>query len=231
MVDLEDAIVAKYESHGESFEVLIDPKTVQRMRDGEEINLIDHLVIDTIFKNARKGTRASEEKMQDIFGTVNPLEVARIIVLKGEVQLTTEQRRIMQESKRKAIVAHIARNAINPQMGAPHPPARIEAAMEEARVRVDPFKPVEAQVNDVLELLRPILPIRFELIKIAIKLPGEEYGRCYDDIVSGGKLVKDEWQKDGSWIGVVELPIGTRGEFLDNLNKRTRGNVDTKILK
>lgn len=231
MVDLEDAIVARYESHGESFEVLIDPKAVQKMRDGEEIDLIDHLVIDTIFKNARNGTRASEEKMKEIFGTDDPVEIAKKIVLKGEVQLTTEQRRMMQEGKRKAIIAHIARNAINPQTGTPHPPKRIETAMEEAKVRVDPFSPVEAQVKDVLAALRPLMPIRFDTIRIATKLSGEEYGRCYEDIVSIGKIVKEEWQKDGSWIGVVEMPAGLQGDYLDRLNSRTKGNVETKILK
>jgi len=231
MVTIEDAIVAKYESHGESFEILIDPKAVKSMKDGKEIDLIDYLVIDTIFKNAHKGTRASEEKMKEFFGTTDTIEVAKLIVLKGEIQLTTEQRHIMQESKRKGIISHIASNAINPQTGAPHPPARIEAAMEEARVRIDPFKSVEVQVKDVVDALRPLLPLRFEHVKIATMLSGEEYGRCYEDIVHFGKLLKEEWQKDGSWIGVVEMPAGMQGEYLDRLNAKTRGNVQTKIIK
>lgn len=231
MVDIEDAIIARYEAQGESFEILIDPKAVQLMKEGKKVDLLDHLVIDTIFKNARKGTRAPEEKMKAIFGTDDPIEVAKQIVLKGEVQLTTEQRHVMQESKRKGIIEHIARNAINPQTGAPHPPVRIEAAMEEARVHVDPFKPVEVQVKTVVDALRPILPIRFDSVRIATHLSGEDYGRCYEDVVHFGKLIKEEWQKDGSWIGVVEMPAGMQGEYLDRLNAKTRGNVQTKILK
>jgi len=231
MVDLEDAIIARYESHGESFEVLIDPDIVQKMRDGEEIELIDHLVIDTVFKNARKGTRASEDAMRKILGTDDPVAAAKTIILKGEVQLTTDQRRLMQENKRKAIISYIVRNAINPQTNTPHPPTRIDTAMEEARVRVDPFKSVEAQANDALDAIRPLLPIRFDTVKIATKLPGEEYGRCYDEIVNIGKVIREEWQKDGSWIGVVEMPAGIQGEYIDKLNKRTKGNVETKILK
>jgi ribosome maturation protein SDO1 len=231
MVDIEDAIIAKYESHGETFEILIDPKAVQLMKDGKTVDLIDHLVIDTIFKNARKGTRAPEDKMKDIFGTTDSIEVAKAIVLKGEVQLTTEQRHVMQESKRKGIITHIAQNAINPQTGAPHPPARIEAAMEEARVHIDPFKPVEVQVKAVLDALRPLLPIRFDSVKIATHLSGEDYGRCYEDVVHFGKLIKEEWLKDGSWVGVVEMPAGMQGEYLDRLNAKTRGNVQTKIIK
>lgn len=231
MVDVEDAIIARLESHGESFEVLIDPKVVNHLREGQEVELIDYMVVDEVFRNARKGTRASDEKIKEIFGTNDPIEVAKQIILKGEVQLTTLQRRDMQESKRKRIISEIARNAINPQTGAPHPPQRIEMAMDEARVHIDPFKPVEAQVKTVLDALRPLIPIRFEKIRIAVKLSGEEYGRCFEDISHMGRITKEEWQPNGSWIGVVELPAGMRDDFLGRLNEKTKGNVETKILK
>lgn len=231
MVDIEDAIIARLESHGESFEVLIDPKVVNHLREGREVELIDYMVVDEVFRNARKGTRASDEKIKEVFGTNDPIEVAKHIILKGEVQLTTQQRRDMQESKRKRIVSEIARNAINPQTGAPHPPQRIEMAMDEARVHIDPFKSVEAQVKIVLDALRPLIPIRFDKIRIAVKLSGEEYGKCFEDISHMGRITKEEWQPNGSWIGVVELPAGMRDDFLGRLNERTKGNVETKILK
>ena len=231
MVDLEEAIIARLESHGETFEVLIDPKVVNHLREGLEVELIDYMVVDEVFRNARKGTRASDEKMKEVFGTNDPITVAKEIILKGEVQLTTQQRKDMQESKRKRIVAEIARNAINPQTGAPHPPQRIEAAMEEARVHIDPFKPVEMQIKTVMDALRPLIPIRFDKIRIAVKLSGDEYGKCFEDMARMGKITKEEWQPNGSWIGVVELPAGMRDDFLGRLNEKTKGNVDTRILK
>jgi ribosome maturation protein SDO1 len=231
MVDLEEAIVARYESHGESFEILIDPDVVQKMKDGKEVNLFDHMVIDTIFKNAKKGTRAPEEKIKEVFGTTEPMQVAKVIVLKGEVQLTTEQRHVMQENKRKRIVEYIARNAMNPQTGGPHPPARIETAMEEAKVHIDPFKSVEAQVPAIMDALRPLIPIRFDKIRIAVKISGDNYGRCYEDFKHFGKITKEEWQKDGSWIGIVEMPAGLQTEFFEKINNKTHGEAETKVLK
>lgn len=231
MVDLDEAIIARFEAHGESFEILIDPAVVQKMKEGREVDLIEHIVIDTIFRNARKGTRAPEDKIKEVFGTTDPLEVAKAIVLKGEVQLTTEQRKIMQENKRRRIVEYIARNAMNPQTGAPHPPTRIETAMEEARVHIDPFKPVEAQVPAVMDALRPLIPIRFDKVSIAVKVSGDNYGRCYEDFKHFGKVTREEWQRDGSWIGVVEMPAGMQTEFLERINNKTHGEAETKILK
>src|SRR3990170_6034250 len=147
-------VIARVEKAGEKFEVLVKPDAGQRLRDGKEVDLLAEMAIDQIFRDAHKGSKASEEKMTETFGTSEVLDVAGQIIKKGEIQLTTEQRRQMLEAKRKQIVQYIAANAINPQTGAPHPPARIEIAMEEAKVHVDPFKGLEEQVKDVLDALR-----------------------------------------------------------------------------
>jgi ribosome maturation protein SDO1 len=169
--------------------------------------------------------------MKEFFETEDPLEVAKVLIKKGEIQLTTEQRRQMQEQKRRQIVQYIAANAINPQTGAPHPPQRIEIAMEEAKVHVDPFKGIEEQVKEVLDALRPLIPIRFEKARIAVKLSAEDAAKCFGDIRSFGQVLKEEWMPSGSWIGVVEMPAGMQTDFLERLNAKTKGNVDAKILK
>src|SRR5437867_4500486 len=222
---------AVMELRDEKFEVLVKPDAVQRIRDGKEVDLLRELAIDEIFKDAHKGSKASEEKMMEFFGTTEPLAVAKQIVQRGEIQLTTEQRRQMLEAKRRQIVQYNAANAINPQTGTPHPPQRIENAMDEAKVHVDPFKSVEEQVKEILDALRPLIPIRFEKVRIAIKLSAEDSAKAYGDIKSFGSIVKEEWSPTGAWIGVVEMPAGLQTDFLDRLNAKTKGNVETRILK
>ncbi len=231
MVDIEDAIVGRYEHKGETFEILIDPKIVKYLKEGKEVDIANHMAIEEIFKDAGKGSKQSDEKLKEFFGTDNVGTIARIILEKGQVQLTTEQRRVMAETKRKQVAATIARNAINPQTHAPHPLVRIEAAMEEARVRIDPFRSVDSQVQEVLDALRPLLPIRFENAKVAVKLNGEDYGRCYEDLVEFGKITKEEWMTDGHWVGVLELPAGMQTDFFERMGQKTKGRAETKILK
>jgi ribosome maturation protein SDO1 len=224
-------VIARVEKSGEKFEVMVKPEAVQKVRDGKEVDLLKELAIDEIFKDAHKGSKASEEKMVEFFGTAEPLAVAKQIIQRGEIQLTTEQRRQMLEAKRKQVVQYIAANAINPQTGAPHPPQRIENAMEEAKVHIDPFKPVEEQVKEVLDALRPLLPIRFEKVRIAVKLSAEDSAKAYGDIKGYGTIVKEEWSPTGAWLGVVEMPAGLQTDFLERLNAKTRGNVETRVLK
>lgn len=231
MVSLDDAVLARLDSHGHRFEVYVDPDLAQEVRAGKEVDVNELLVQEEVFTDAHKGERASDEAMAKVFGTQDRVKAALEIVRRGEIHLTTEQRRRMQEAKRKQVVAIIVKHAINPQTGTPHPPTRIELAMEEARVHIDPFKPANQQVPAVLEALRTLIPIRFEKVNIAVRIPGSDYGPCYKEIKSYGKVRKEEWQKDGSWIGIVEIPAGVQAELFDRLNKRTKGRVEVRTLK
>lgn len=234
MVNLEDAVIARLESHGERFEILVDPDLSAEYRRGSNesgIEIETVLAVEEIFKDAKKGDKASEEGMLKVFQSVDPLEVADTIIQKGQIQLTAQQRREMQEDKHKQIVAKIAREAINPQNGLPHPPKRIEKAMEEAKVHIDPFKTVDEQIVIVLKAIRIKIPIRFEKVKMAVRIPGEYAGGAYSAINKFGKIQKEEWQQDGSWIAVVEIPGGLQDNFHQKMSEITGGDVDTKAIK
>jgi ribosome maturation protein SDO1 len=231
MVQVEDAVIARWETAGSRFEVLVDPQAVQDLKDGKDVDLSDKLALDQVFKDAKKGDKISEEYLEKTFHTRDLAQIAKQIVLKGEVQVTTEQRHKLQAAKHKQIVQTIARNAMNPQTGAPHPPARIEAAMNEAKVHIDPFKPVDAQVQEVLTKLRPLLPIRLDVVRVRIKLPAQHYPRVIGDLKGLGRLLEEQWMGDGSWSGVLEIPAGIQTELYEKLNARTKGAAETALVK
>lgn len=231
MVTLEDAVIARLEYYGEHFEILVDPDLASDFKRGEEIEIEDILAVEEVFKDAKKGDKASEEAMNKAFETTDPLEAAAIIIRKGNVQLTAQQRRDMQEDKRRMIVAKITRESINPKTMLPHPARRIEIAMEEAKIRVDPFKSVDEQVTSTLKAIGRLIPIRMEKVRVAIHIPGEDTGRVYGVIPQYGKAIKEEWQQDGSWIAVVEIPGGLQDGFYQKLSELTHGKVETKLLK
>jgi ribosome maturation protein SDO1 len=231
MVSVEDAVIARWETQGSRFEVLVDPQAVQDLKDGKPVDLRDKLALDQVFKDAKKGDKISAEHLERTFHTRDLAEIARQIVLHGEVQVTTEQRRRLQEAKHRQIVTMIARNAMNPQTGAPHPPARIEAAMAEAKVHVDPFRPVDAQVQEVLAKLRPLLPIRLDTVKVRIRVPAQHYPRVIGEVKGLGRLVSEEWMSDGAWSAVLEIPAGVQTELYEMLSARTKGAAETALVK
>ena len=231
MVSLDDAIIARYERKGMHFEILVDPHAAEKVIEGEPVNIVENLAIDTIFKDARKGEKASEEAIKEVFGTLDIEKIAIKIIKEGEIQLTVKQRREMQERKKKAIVDWIARSSMDPRSKLPHPRERIELAMEEARVHIDPFKPVEEQVKKIIDAIRPILPISIENVKVEIKIPAQYSGKAYGEIAKMVKMLKEEWLSDGSFKCIVEIPAGLQTELYDMLNKITKGEVVTRLLK
>ncbi len=231
MVKVEDAVIARLETGGNRFEVLVDPQAVQEIKDGKPVDLRDKLALEQVFKDAKKGDKISEEFLEKTFHTRNLLEIAKEIVQRGEVQVTTEQRHQLQAAKLKQIVQTIARNAMNPQTGAPHPPARIEAAMAEAKVHIDPFRPVDAQVQEVLVKLRPLLPIRLDVVRVRVRLPAQHYPRVIGELKGLGRLLEEQWGSDGAWSGVLEIPAGVQTELYEKLNARTRGAAETALVK
>lgn len=233
MISLEDAVTARLESHGARFEVLIDPDAALEIKreefDGE---LEDVIAAEDVFEDASRGDRPAETDLEAVFETTEPLEVIPEVIKRGEIQITAEQRREMQEQKRKQLINTIARNAVNPQMDdAPHPPERIERALDEAGFRIDPMEPVSGQVDEALEDLRPVIPIRFDEVTVAVQLPADYAGSGQAEVRQYGELEREEWQADGSWVGVITFPAGLQNDFYDLVNELTSGEAETQVIK
>jgi ribosome maturation protein SDO1 len=222
---------ARITKSGEKFEVLVKPEPALDYKMGKPTPISQMLVIDEIYADASKGTRASVEKLHKAFGTTDPLAVAEDIMKHGELQLTTEQRRQLVDDKRKQIIAFVSRNCIDPRTGTPHPPLRIEQAFNQIRLVIDPFKPAEEQAKAVIEELRTLLPIKMDKMRVAVKVFPEHAAKAYGSIKGFGTITKEEWQADGSLVALVEMPAGLYGSFIDRIGKLTQGTVQTKVLK
>jgi ribosome maturation protein SDO1 len=230
MVSVDNAVVARFSKGGEHFEVLVDPESALSLREGHDIDLDAVLAVEEIFKDASKGEKASDESLKKTFGTIEQAVAAKQIIVEGELHLTSQQRRRLQEFKRKQLVVAIASNAINPKTGLPHPPQRIEKAFEEAKFNVDPFKSVDEQINSALKAIRPLMPIRFEEVNVAVKVPARYAAKSQGPIQRFGKVVKQEWQQDGSWISVIRFPAGLQSDFYELVNRLSHGEAETRLL-
>ena len=231
MVALDESIIARLKTHGKTFEVFVDPEGALALKRGEQAKIEDILAVEDVFSDAKNGDRPAEQDVINAFGTTDALQIAQKIITDGELHLTTEQKKKIQDEKKIRVINIIATNAINPQTKGPHPPARIEAAMNEAGVHIDPMKNVDELVEIAMKAIRPLIPIRFEEVQIAIKLPAEYAAKAYGSVAGFGALTKQEWQNDGSWIGVITIPAGRQDELYSLLNRLTKGSAETKFIK
>ena len=104
MVSLDAAVLARYEYGGKRYEILVDPDLVEAFRqDSSSVNIDDFLATDEVWHDAKGGDRPTEEAIDSTFGTQEIGEIAKVILEKGNIQLTTNQRKEMVEQKRQLI--------------------------------------------------------------------------------------------------------------------------------
>ena len=230
MISIDKAVVAKYKKNGKEFEVLVDCEKAIAFKNGKLHDIKEVLAAEYIYKDAHKGSHASEHEMEKFFDTDDVLRVAAIIVKEGNIQLTKDYRNKLREDKKKRIIDLIRMNAVDSKTGLPHPLIRIQNAMEEIRVNVDEFKSAEDQLQDVVSKLSEVIPIKFEVKRYEIIVPAKFAGSAYSILKKHGKFINESWGNDGSLRVVMDIAPGLVEEFFDSLNKLTHGELQTKEI-
>jgi len=216
---------------GDRFEILVDPDAALNYKLGKKVELSQIMASDEIYTDSNKGQRASEEKLMKSFKTSNFEQVAQAILQKGEIQLTTDQRRKMVDEKRKQIVSFISKNYVDPKTNLPHPPLRIEQALQQVRVVIDPNKDAEEQAKKVIDELRAILPLKTGNIKLKVSVDAIHAPQTLGTLKSFGEISKEEWRGDGGLNAIIEIPIATQRSLLDRLGSATKGTAQVSPVE
>lgn len=220
--------LAKLKKGADNFEIVVDPNKAMQFKKGVG-DIRDVLVYPKIFSDAKKGMTSPENRIKAVFGTTDVNEAAKKIIQEGTVQVTAEYRNAQAEQKKKRIIDIIHRNGIDPRTNAPHPLSRIEAAIAEAKIKIDENKPAEEQVQDILKKILPIIPIKFAKKEIQLTISAQYAGKSYQAIRQTGKIIKETWNNDGSWTGLIEIPGGMEQELYDKLNSITHGTLQAEV--
>ncbi|MGQ0795181.1 MAG: ribosome assembly factor SBDS [Nitrosopumilaceae archaeon] len=223
--------VVRFAVEGEKFELLVKPEPALDYKLGKIKDVSTILVSDEIYSDSSKGTRASTEKLLKAFKTDDTAIIAALIMQKGELNLTTDQRRKMVLEKRKQIVDFIAKTYVDPRSHLPHPPLRIEQAMDDARISIDPFRNSAEQTKDVVEQLRSIIPLKSENMILEIVVPAQFAAQSYSVLKSAGTLKKEEWQSNGSLKVILDIPAAARANVIDRLGSVTKGSASVEVAK
>lgn len=223
--------LVKYKSHGRLFEMAIDPDKAVAYKEGDTINIEEIARSDKVFEDMKKGLVASDTDLQTVFNTKNTTEILKILLEKGEIQFTQKYRTELRERKLRKIINLIHINAIDPKKGIPHPINRIEAAMDEAKIKINDLKKAEDQIDTVVKLLRPIIPISIQTKKLKIHIQPQFSAKLRGRIVSYGKIKDEQWLNDGGLLITVEIPAGLQNEMIDELNNISHGSCIIETIE
>ena len=190
---------------GQKFEILVKPDQALEFKLGKRTDITSVLISEDIYTDSSKGNKPSDDMLTKAFKTNDTTKIAEIILKKGDLNLTTAQRRKMMDEKRKQIIEYIAKTYVDPRSHLPHPPLRIEQAMTDARVSIDPQKSADDQIKDIVDGLRGIIPLKSENIDLIITVPAQYAAQSYSVLKSSGTLKKEEWLSNGSLKAILEV--------------------------
>ena len=213
---------------GNTYEIVVDPDKAIAYREGENIDIDEILKSPHIFSNAHKGELAPETEINKDLGVSGDEAIIKILK-EGEIQFTEEYRKKLRERRYNQIIDIIHKNAIDARTKMPIPPERIKLAMEEAKVRVDLFKDVNKQVEEVLEKIRKVIPIKIGKIKLKLKVPPTVTGKIYGWLKRDFNVLNEQWNNDGSLSITIEIPSGMKGEVIDELESKSHGGIEVEI--
>jgi ribosome maturation protein SDO1 len=220
--------VARLKTHGENFEIVIDPEKAIKFRHGEG-DIREALKAEKIFHEAIRGDFASEEKLKEVFKTDDALKIAEQILKEGSIQINDEYRDKLRNEAKKHFIEILLRNGVDAETGTALTATRISNAMNEAKVHLDVFNKVEPQVDEVVVKLKPVLKISFEKKILNIRIPALNAGKLYGVVAHRGKIIDEAWLSDGSWSAKVECVPGAVAVLMDELKSKTHGDVEITI--
>jgi ribosome maturation protein SDO1 len=64
-------------------------------------------------------------------------------------------------------------------------------------------------------LLKPMIPLSFESVRLAVRVPGSAYGGS--SRILRPYLEKEQWLENGSWAGIIEIPAGLKDTIYGKL--------------
>jgi ribosome maturation protein SDO1 len=222
--------LAKIKKNGRKFEIVVDPDNAVAYKEGKLEDIHEVLIAERIFEDVQKGVFSPKVDLDTAFPKMDTMEIAKLILLKGELQLSAKYRDAKQEEKKRIIIESIHRNSINPSNNLPHPVTRIINAMEEAKVKIDDSKSAHDQIQEIVKKLQVVLPIKFEHKHVQVHISEKYSKKYYKTLHHYGKVINEKWLDDGCYLCNIEVPAGLYMDFIDDINKKTHGGAEIKLL-
>eukprot|EP01089_Gocevia_fonbrunei_P004155 TRINITY_DN14168_c0_g1_i1.p1 TRINITY_DN14168_c0_g1~~TRINITY_DN14168_c0_g1_i1.p1 ORF type:complete len:256 (+),score=60.46 TRINITY_DN14168_c0_g1_i1:41-808(+) len=222
--------VVRYKpSRDTSYEVMTKPGNALKYREGS-IGFSDVLFSDDVFTDISKGDKPTDADLKKAFGTSNTQECAKTIVDKGELALSTAERKERVDRMKLEIINYIHKYYIDPKTKMPHPAKRIELALDQMKVTFDPFVPAEKQFHDKIEKRLPeLIPVKRCEMMATITIPHSVIAACQGVLKKRCKIGKEDWNATGCTMEISFVP-GDYDALISELNTVTKGDFVLDVV-
>ncbi|CAM9799363.1 unnamed protein product, partial [Laminaria digitata] len=174
-VRLTNVAVVRLHKTGKRFEIACYRNKVVNWRNRVETDIDEVLQIESVFENVSKGILSKNKDLKKAFGTENQLEACKIILDKGEMQVSDKERQVALESVFRDVATIVSEKCVNPASNRPYTVSMIEKAMRDVHFSAHPTRSAKQQALEVIKKLKEVMPI--DRAKMKLRITTEE-GTC-----------------------------------------------------
>jgi len=191
---LTNVAVVKMKKCGKRFEIACYKNKVVSWREGIEKDLDEVLQSHTVFVNVSKGEVAKKADLVKCFEELggDQTEICKLILTKGDLQVSDKERQAQQEAMFKDIATVISDKCVNPESKRPYPVSIIEKAMKECHISVKPNKSSKQQALETIGKLQASIPIERAMMRMKVVTPLKASNKIRKSLSKLGPGVKVE---------------------------------------
>jgi len=220
--------VVHYKVGKVNFEIGTKTGAVTKYKADHSFGIKNVLDSEIVWKDLKKGDRASGQDLMTAFKTDDVWKVAETIIDKGELQLTESERKEILSKRRNEIVNYIHKYYADPKTKLPHPVIRVDAALNELKVKIDPDIATEKQVLEIMKTLPTILPCKKIEIQGTIIVPQNHLKNAVTVIKKFAKMSGEKKVETGTSYNISCVP-GDVNSLISELNAATKGECDIQF--
>lgn len=169
-VRLTNVALVRLKRKGKRFEIACYKNKVVNWRNGAETDVDEVLQIANVFTNVSKGILAKNSDLMTAFKTIVQLDICKIILQAGELQVSDKERSVASERLYRDVATIVSDKCVNPQTNRPYPIGMVERLMKEMHYCPVPNKSAKQQALEAIKLLREgMIPIERAKMKVQIQ--------------------------------------------------------------
>jgi ribosome maturation protein SDO1 len=214
---------------GKRFEIACYKNKVLSWRNKVEKDIDEVLQTHSVFMNVSKGQVAKREDLLAAFGTDDQTAVCKLILDKGELQVSERERTEQLDALMKDVANTIAGLCVNPDTKRPYPVSIIEKGLKEVHFTAKPGRNSKQQALEAIPKLKTAMNIDRAQMRVRISMGTSQWKSISEKVEQMGSLEDKEWNGDNATMTLVIDP-GHYRQLDDLIRSETKGKGMLEVL-
>uniref|UniRef100_A0A7E4USX8 Ribosome maturation protein SBDS n=1 Tax=Panagrellus redivivus TaxID=6233 RepID=A0A7E4USX8_PANRE len=230
---LTNVAVVRMKKTGKRFEIACYKNKVVNWRNKTEKNIDEVLQTETVFTNVSKGQVAKREDLVAAFATDNQLDICKLILEKGDLQVSDKERQVSNETSFKEVANLIAEMCVNPETKRPYSSGVIEKALKDSHFNVKSNRSAKQLALEAIPKLQESMKLERAKMRLRIAIPSEKAKALQTKVKGLFESIEVEDWDEGSLdiVGLIDPGKYRIMEELIRKETKSKGVLELLSLK